>query len=63
MSEQPEVDPAARDSKDVMREALERKQTANKSEAGQGGAGGPKMSGGPHKQAVGKRQFRRKSGG
>lgn len=63
MSEQPEVQPAARDSKDVMREALERKQTANKGDGGQGGSGGPKMSGGPHKQAASKRQFRRKSGG
>lgn len=50
------------DPKEAMRQALERKKAAQH-HGGEQGASGPKVSGGPHEKAAGKRQFRRKSGG
>lgn len=49
------------DPKEAMRRALEAKQT--KQSEGEQHSREAKVSGGPHKAAVGKRQFRRKSGG
>ncbi|HBY22964.1 MAG: DUF5302 domain-containing protein [Propionibacteriaceae bacterium] len=51
----------APDPKEAMKAALARKQ-ASQGHAG-GTATGPKVSGGPHGQAAGRREFRRKSGG
>lgn len=52
----------ALDPKAAMRAALERKKTGQQS-GQQSQGGGSKISGGPHEQLGGKRQFRRKSGG
>ncbi|MDO5287132.1 MAG: DUF5302 domain-containing protein [Actinomycetia bacterium] len=54
--EQTQVDP-----KEAMRQALAAKQA--RVHVGEQHQGGSKVSGGPHKAAAGKRQFRRKAGG
>ena len=54
------TEPEATDPKDVMRRALEAKQ--GKQAIGEQHGSDPKVAGGPHKAATGKRQFRRKSG-
>jgi hypothetical protein len=55
------TEPEAIDPKEAMRLALEAKK--GKQAAGEQQAQGNKVAGGPHKQAAGKREFRRKSGG
>jgi len=59
MSDDSEAD--ALDPKEAMRQALEAKK--GKQASGEQHAQSSKMSGGPHKAAAGKRQFRRKAGG
>lgn len=55
------TDETHRDAKDIMREALDRKKQASHHD-NDGLAGGSRLPGGAHRQAGGRRQFRRKSG-
>jgi hypothetical protein len=54
-------DPSASDPKAAMKAALDRKHAQQV--RGGGNATGSKINGGPHGQAAGRREFRRKSGG
>lgn len=55
------TDQTPEDPKEAMRRALEAKQA--RVHEGEQHARGSKVTGGPHKQAGAKRQFRRKAGG